>query len=47
MSPTGARDSEPPRTPNPGPRLLAAGLALVAGILALVIAILLVRGVLL
>ena len=32
---------------TPGPRLLAAGLAIVAGIAALVIAILLVRGVLL
>jgi hypothetical protein len=42
-------DTTPPSggPPRPGPRLLAAALALVVGIVALVIAILLVRGVLL
>ena len=45
--PRPALSTEPRGGTRPGPRLLAAGLAMVAGIAALVIAILLVRGVLL
>lgn len=42
-----ARPDEARESVRAGPRLIAAGLAMVAGITALVIAILLVRGVLL
>lgn len=46
MSPTPSPPPGSDRTPPVGPRLLAAAIALAAGVAALVIAILLVRGVL-